>query len=154
MTRRLAIRKITLWMQVSSKHRLSNVPEVLLRYRVHDGQVTAVHAAEQQRCVVQLQSRLIRERLALDVTEEQATLHGKLAFSRLETSAAFIAAAEKWLLTLAAANEQRAAFPREPFLRTLVGRYVSVRRFAVANGLAGGDVPGVFSPFILPGAMG
>jgi Glycosyl transferase family 2 len=142
-----------LWLRVTAKHELANVPEVLLRYRVHAEQVSAVHIAEQRQVVTRLQMRFLRERLGIEATEQEAAIHGALAFSRLEGTDQFVTQADDWLLKIASANERHAAFPREAFLRTLVGRWVSVHREAARRGLKKGDTPAIFAPFVHPGVL-
>ena len=143
------VEDLALWMSVAGRHRLANVPEVLLKYRVHAGQVSAVYSAEQERRAAGLMVGFIRERLGIEVTAREAELHGKLAFSRLERGREFVEAADGWLLKLAGENERVGAFAREAFLRTLVGRCVSVHRFSEERGVKGGGVPAVFLPYVL-----
>jgi hypothetical protein len=142
-----------LWLRVAETHEVANVPKVLLRYRLHAEQVSSVHAGEQQKRVIHLQLRWLRECLGIEPTAREQAIHEALAFSRLEGTDRFVEEAENWLLKVAKANEARAAFPREALLRTLVGRWVSVQREGVRCGRRAGDPPTLLAPFVHAGAL-
>ncbi|HUO10667.1 MAG TPA: hypothetical protein VM008_20365, partial [Phycisphaerae bacterium] len=144
-----------LWVQCALRGLpMANLPEVLLKYRVHPGQISSLHLAEQQQTVTRAQAQLIQHGLHIQLNQRTADLHHRLAFSKWEPTTDFIAAAGLWLLTLADANENHKSFPRDPFLRTLTGRYISLHRFAKQNHLPPPPIPETLTPFIHPGALG
>ncbi|HVS70076.1 MAG TPA: glycosyltransferase family 2 protein [Phycisphaerae bacterium] len=128
-TRARHVEDYALWIEASARWGLANMPEVLLRYRIHENSVGARHAAQQQHASVALQLSFLRDRLGIQATPAERRLHAALAFDRLEATPEFCAAAMRWLRKLAEGNLQRIGrkgFPGDAFLRVLTGRYVAV----------------------------
>jgi hypothetical protein len=144
------IEDFALWLKISERHQLANLPEPLLRYRTHPNQISAQHLTHQEHAVVHLQLDLIHRRLHL---LGNPTLHHQLAYNHLQPTEEFLTTATTWLLTLAHANEKHGAFPQEEFLRTLTGRYITLHRFAKQNNLPLPPIPESFTPYVHPGAL-
>lgn len=110
-----------LWSAISTEYRLANVEKVLLFYRVHCRQVTAINKLESKKSAAMVSRRQL-ERLGLHPTEEEEALHGEISARVDVSSRKFVAAAESWLCQLDAANAERRAFEKQAF-RRILGRY-------------------------------
>lgn len=146
-----------LWMGVSGRWGLANVPEVVLRYRLHEDSVGSRHAREQERASVSLQLGFIKERLGVEATEAERRVHWALAFDRLDPTPQFCGAAMGWLRKLAGANRERLGekrgFAGEAFLRVLTGRYVAVVRKAREAGVGVEERGEPFGAYMHAGAV-
>ncbi|HVX84208.1 MAG TPA: glycosyltransferase family 2 protein [Phycisphaerae bacterium] len=143
-----------LWIDASPRCGLANLPEILLKYRMHPGSVGARHAADQQRAAVALQLTFLHDRLAIQASPAERRIHAALAFDRLLPTPDFCADALAWLRKLAAANRQRypaKGFPADPFLRVLTGRYVAILKNARTAGLPLEERAHPFAPYMHAG---
>ncbi len=135
-----------LWAEALRYCRFANIPEVLLHYRLHPGQVTSVHAQQQMESAGRVRRALLQE-LGLDPTPDEFEIHQML--SALTRPVGFpvqhlpvpeqLARIDAWLCKLKRANDVRAVYPEPQFSRMLVERWVGV---CVVNFLA----KGIFSP--------
>jgi hypothetical protein len=129
---------------------LANVEEVLLRYRVHGGQLSASMEKMQGEGTV-IRSRFLRW-FVEGVTEGELGLHDAVSRNFLAADAGWAEVAVAWLEKLAAVNERRRVVDREGFLRVLTGRYVAVVRFVRERGV-GVRLSEVFARFVRAGAL-
>ena len=141
-----------LWAEALRYCRFANIPEILLHYRLHPGQVTTVHAQQQMASAGRVRRSLLQE-LGLDPTPEEFEIHQML--SALTRPVDFpvqhlpvpeqLARIDAWLCKLKRANDVGAVYPEPQFTRMLVERWVGV---CAVNFLA----RGTFSPrlFIAP----
>ncbi|MBU5636449.1 glycosyltransferase [Geomonas sp. Red69] len=122
-----------LWSQALQHCRFANIPEVLLHYRVHPGQVTAQHARQQMESAGRVRLRLIRE-LGIEPDAEEFEIHQVLSaltrplhFPFQELPAARqLERIDRWLCKLKEANDQRGIYPEPQFSTMLVERWVGV----------------------------
>jgi len=128
-----------LWAATSSRFKLGNVPEVLLHYREHSGQGSRVFKT-QQRAETRAIRRSLLARLDLSPTEPEMDLHQQLSESELESTPAFVSAADAWLRAIHAANARTAVLPPGPLAKVLAGRWAAVC-------LAAATVPGIWNLF-------
>ncbi|TGU72287.1 glycosyltransferase [Geomonas terrae] len=139
-----------LWAEALRYCRFANIPEVLLHYRLHPGQVTSVHAQQQMESSGRVRRDLLRE-LGIDPTPEEFEVHQLL--SALTRPVHFpiqnlpvpeqLARIDAWLCKLKRANDARGIYPEPQFSRMLVERWVGV---CVVNFLARGILsPGLFT---------
>lgn len=69
-----------LWVQISKHAQLANVPEVLLKYRVHENSVSAKYADVQLQNTARI-NKIAFKQLGVDVTDEEIKLYHKLAYA-------------------------------------------------------------------------
>jgi glycosyltransferase involved in cell wall biosynthesis len=132
---------------------LANMSDVLLRYRVHAGQLTQRNAANDSAAAAAVRKRLIA-RLSLRPDAETLAIHEAIASDRFLTDAAFISDAAHWLTILAQANERRKLFDHPALMRLLTGRHVSLSRFARKNFLPTPDIEATpFAAYLFPGVL-
>jgi glycosyltransferase involved in cell wall biosynthesis len=110
-----------LWVRLSRNHKVSNLPEAVVRYRAHTGRTTQ-HYAER---VVDRQRAIYRDQLdGLEVDYNEIDLERHRLLPRLEKyqlapDAEFLDWAEHWLVRLLGANRLRRCYPSAAFSRML-----------------------------------
>jgi hypothetical protein len=111
-----------LWIRSAKVLILANIPQVLLHYRLHPGQVSNQKMDEQRNVVSQIRLRLI---CALGITPSQMeiALHESICRQELRLTEESIAAAEGWLNTLMDANRKSCYFMEPAFSKTLAERW-------------------------------
>ena len=130
---------------------LANVPEVLVHYRLHAGQVTQVDAPAGRVTAEGVRRRLI-DHLGLNSDPANLAIHEAIGLDQFVAETQFISAAARWMTALAEANESRRCFDHPALMRLLTGRYVTLSRFAKMHGLPQADISGSpFAPYLHPG---
>ena len=114
-----------LWVRASHHTLLANVPEVLLRYRLHPLQVVRKHEATKRETARSIRRRQL-ERLGIVATAGEEALHESISSWDFAESREFVSAAHVWLLKLAEANRAADLYPRIPFQRTLAERWWAI----------------------------
>lgn len=135
-----------LWADALRSCRFANIPEVLLHYRLHPGQVTGVHALQQMESAGRVRLDLLRQ-LGIAPSPEEFEIHQMLsALTRpvrlpVQNLPARdqLARIDAWLCRLKRANDAGAVYPEPQFSRMLVERWVGV---CAVNFIA----KGIFSP--------
>jgi hypothetical protein len=110
-----------LWVAMAERARLANVPEVLLRYRAHPGQVCAVHQRTQRQNLELIFRRLLA-RMDIVPTAEELQVHYRLAFDDMLPTPEFRAAAAAWLEKIERANALTGALPHHALVQILASR--------------------------------
>ena len=123
-----------LWVRAARHMALANIPEVLLRYRLHLHQVVQKHEAEKL-----ASARLIRlaqlECLGIRPTEKELALHQALSTWQFQATSDFIGTSLAWLHKLKAANEVAGIYREPVFLRVLGQRWYALCDTATHLGL-------------------
>ena len=123
-----------LWVRATRHTALANIPEVLLRYRLHSQQVVQRHDAKKL-----ASARLVRlaqlERLGIRPTEEELALHQALSIWQFQATTEFIGDSLVWLRKLKTANEVAGVYPEPVFLNVLGQRWSALCATATHLGL-------------------
>lgn len=123
-----------LWVRAARHMALANIPEVLLRYRLHSQQVVQKHEAEKL-----ASARLVRlaqlEYLGIRPTEEELALHQALSAWQFQATSDFIDASLAWLHKLKTANDVAGIYPKPALLRVLGQRWAALCATATLLGL-------------------
>ena len=114
-----------LWVRASQYTSLANVPEVLLRYRLHPEQVVRTHEATKRETARRIRRRQLT-RLGLTPTAGEEALHESISSWDFADSREFVSAAHAWLVKLVEANRMTGRYPREPFQRTVAERWWAI----------------------------
>jgi len=114
-----------LWVRASQYTVLANVPEVLVRYRLHPQQVVRKHEMTKRETARRIRRRQL-ERLGIVPTADEDSLHESISSWDYAESREFVSAAHAWLLKLAEANRMTGVYPREPFQRTVAERWWTI----------------------------
>lgn len=129
------------WARLCMEHDLANLGQVLMRYRVHSGQMGAVHTHDARReDYMRTQARMLRL-LGIGPDESEGRLHHYLSTCTQSTAeirhgAEVLDQAEAWLLKLFEANRERGVFPEPEFTAQLCGRWYDACRVQTPLGLA------------------
>ena len=110
-----------LWARIAARHKLSNLPEVLVRRRLHSGQITnqKVHNIRLARQgVYAIQLSQLDVPFTADDLERHALLRG-MQKRNFTPSPAYVEWARTWLLGLSEANRRTTIYPEPEFSRLL-----------------------------------
>lgn len=100
-----------LWMRVSSVGQICTLPEVLLYYRVHSGQITKAHRKKQVQCDQMTQRKLLEQLLGY-ITEEELSFHYKYS-SGYDSNAKISPRAVHWYERILSANKERKIYDQK-----------------------------------------
>lgn len=95
-----------LWVRVSRNFRLANIPEVLLRYRTHDLQISRDRAGVQRKAASAVRTRQLRDLLP-DVTGAETALFDSVAEKTLPGKAVLLDSVRLLFEKMIEANESR-----------------------------------------------
>lgn len=114
-----------LWARLLPHIRFANLPEVLVHYRMHEGQRSNIVEETDQNWKYQgaIRSSLI-QRLGMEPTADEARLHQKTCVGR--TNEVWLDEAEQWLKKLEAANRANGVFPPGAFDQVIADRWWDV----------------------------
>jgi len=119
-----------LWAEASRRFKMSNVPEVLLRYREHAGQGGAVHKEKTRELVQEIRRRQL-ERLGVVPTDEEMEIHYRFAENAFPREAAeraaFLPAGRAWLEKIRAANGGAGIYDAAALTKILDARWAAAQ---------------------------
>ncbi|MBI3160554.1 MAG: glycosyltransferase family 2 protein [Chloroflexi bacterium] len=124
-----------LWARLSRHAALANLPEVLLRYRLHAGQAGAADGAGQQATAQQVR-RMQLEWLGLAPSESDMAVHLTLSTWQFEAGLEFLGRGRAWLEGIEEANWRAPVYPARALRRALARRWLAAARAAQRHGLA------------------
>jgi len=107
-----------LWSRISHTLKMANVPEVLLKYRRHKGQISSAFRDIQRANSDNVRLSLFKM-LEVAPSSEELDLHIRIAHRRPEASLAFIDDVEGWLMKLLSANRVTKQYQDAAFLEIL-----------------------------------
>lgn len=110
-----------LWVRCSERMDLANVPDVLMRYRDHPGNVSHRYSREQDSAAGRVRARQLRN-LGLSPSQEDIALHLDLAECELNGGLERLTAARDWLDRVLAAGCHQYGV-READIHGHLGRY-------------------------------
>lgn len=114
-----------LWTQLSRFTKFANIPEVLLKYRLHEANVSNKHSKEQRintQIIIQNQFQL----LGINLSEREYLLYLKIAYSDFNFSLPELMEAEKLLSALSSNNEKLKIISIHEFNVYLSERWYSI----------------------------
>ena len=129
-----AAQDYALWAELQDRVKFANLPQVLLRYRLHPQQMGGRKGGLQQ----QVADRVREEQLArfgFSVSEEDRTLHHRVARWDFANGLEALPAIEGWLLRLFEANMSSAFLDSDALGRTLERRWWAACRAQSRQGL-------------------
>ncbi len=103
-----------LWAQIVQQYDISNISEILLKYRKSATQVSSKHAGQQLETTFKIQREQLQA-LGLEPTPEECYLHWQIGTSQFSPNLAFTDSAFTWLKKLQAANSQVHYYPEPAF---------------------------------------
>ncbi len=143
-----------LWTRCEPNHRLANVPETLLRYRIHRGQASVRQNSLRLDSVKRIHQRLLNS-LGLVPDPSELSIHEAMGNSQFPATPEFVLSADAWLRRLLEANRHSRFYPHESLMRVLTGRWVAVVQLAQTLGLEHelNVNRSPFFPYIHPGSL-
>lgn len=110
-----------LWIELSRKTQLANMPEALLYYRVHEEQITIQKNQEQSAITALIQVNQLRS-MGIEPNVQEFHVHFFLSRNQITQSPEFLSLAAAWLLKLKSVNAVTGYYP-EPAFSQLLGQY-------------------------------
>jgi len=121
------------WMRCIRHTRFANIPEVLLRYRLHEQQRGKTHKGRQIDTLHRVWDGLF-DSLGAQPGEAERTVHEALALWRFEPGPEFLHRATAWLEKLCRCNRQSGMFAEPVFSQVLAGRWLELLRHSTGTG--------------------
>ncbi len=111
-----------MWLDISEHTKLSNVPEVLLKYRIHPHQTSQEFHLQQCANAAKIATQLFLK-LKMVPSSEKIKMHCSIGFGDYSFELHRI---KEWFLELEHANESTHIYPRRAFLQTLAQKWADV----------------------------
>ena len=124
-----------LWVRCAQKFSLSNIPRVLLKYRIHGNSIGSAASARQVASADKVRETQIR-RLGIEPSDADMALHRSLSLHRFEMSSEYLDRAEEWLRRLLEANTRKGIYPQTQFLSIVGARWREACRFCTPMGMS------------------
>ncbi|TAK13057.1 MAG: glycosyltransferase family 2 protein [Anaerolineae bacterium] len=122
-----------LWARLGKVTRLANLPETLVEYHLHKGQVGARHEHDQQATASGIRRRLL-ELMGLAPQDDDMTLHHEISAGKSETSVEYLARVREWLELIRGANKDEGQYQAAALDRALGRRWARLCRRATGLG--------------------
>lgn len=107
-----------LWTQIAQKYKVTNIPEVLLKYRKSASQVSNKYANQQLTTTLKIQREQLML-LGIEPTDGECMLHWEIGSSQFTPTLTFASAALAWLTKLQVANSRVHYYPEPCFSNLL-----------------------------------
>lgn len=114
-----------LWVRIAKRHKIANIPEVLLFYRIHPNQMAKTFSEKQVRLANSIRQRMLCE-LCDEISDEEYEIHSEISYTNAKFDFEWIKAALEWLAKLKNANDLRGIYPEPAFSRMLADRALFV----------------------------
>ena len=124
-----------LWQRASVCFDLSNIPEILLLYRIKQTSVSRANA-ELQENTLNYVNKLSLSKLNINATQEEQRLHRMIGGWKFESSIDFLTKSEKWLIKLIEKNNKVGRYPLKEFAEVTTQRYYAICSCAASLGVA------------------
>jgi len=98
------------WVQLADRTRFANIPEALLRYRLHSGSVSSSHQSVQEKNTLKI-IRMAFEKAGMKVNDAEIKLFREIAYSHFKAEKDLILEAERILSRLVESNNQTHFLP-------------------------------------------
>lgn len=108
-----------LWSRLSEEAIFSNLPEVLVRYRLHPTSITSLHGDGLRQTANRVRAHALRC-LFKQITYQEIALHNLLCSTKGQVEESDKPALRSWLTRLRTLNQQTNHYPPEAFERRIV----------------------------------
>ncbi len=99
-----------MWVELSLISCLANLPDFLLRYRVHSNQITKKKREKQQLAVASIRKEVLERFLACEASDTDVKFHNSLLEAEYACSRTYVEKAKEWIVFLIKKNEERGYF--------------------------------------------
>jgi hypothetical protein len=114
-----------LWARCAGLFALHNIQEILVQYRIHDGNISKEKAMEQAALAMAIAESQLKQ-MNLYPTAREASTHNRAFFGRKESGPGFAKDFSRWLLKLIVANHRSKYCHQGTFIRELIRIYLTV----------------------------
>ncbi|MCW5874830.1 MAG: glycosyltransferase [Anaerolineales bacterium] len=121
-----------LWERAAQQLQLANLPRVLLRYRLHAGQVGQQDGAGQAKTAASVRARQLK-RLGMGAGKQELQLHNEISTWQFDTHSTFLRRVEAWLGAIERANHQAQQYDPTALHAALERRWWAVCRGAAKH---------------------
>lgn len=122
-----------LWASLLDQTDFGIVEEVLLKYRLHTGQIGQKHSSVQKKSVESVHRHLLA-RLGVKFNSRDLDFHEKICSYLSDMPTELIERSEKWLLKLMEANRKSGCFDPQSFREVLRDKWFAVCNSGLSNG--------------------
>ena len=124
-----------LWFDVSLKSDLANLPEVLLKYRIHSQQITRRKREIQKKATDAIRKLVIQDFLGHTIEENDFVLHNTLFTNDYILSKSYVIEARQWLRDLIKHNQTGKQFDEKLFKKYIGETWFSLCTHSYKLGL-------------------
>lgn len=128
-----------LWTRPGLNLKFANLPQALLSYRLHTGQVGQNFGAGQQKTAAQVRRRQL-VRLGIRATRLELDLHSAIGNWQFGAGAAYLTKVERWLAKIWEANQAASIFTPAALAEALEKRWQAACRAALPRRRAAWDM--------------
>lgn len=114
-----------LWVRIAKHHKLANLPEALLLYRIHSNQMATTFSKKQVQLSKLIRKRMLNE-LMSNISENEFEVHNDIAYTNAKSDTEWVKSALKWLAKLKSANDLKGIYPEPAFRKMLADRALFV----------------------------
>lgn len=114
-----------LWVRFSRCSKMANIPQALLFYRIHKGQIVQLHADQKDRSADLVRKEALKY-LGLEPSEDEFELHLSICNGKFSVSRNYLIGADNWLCKLLAVNEISRVYDTEVFRKILYEKWCTV----------------------------
>jgi len=108
-----------LWYELSYLCEFANIPRVLLKYRIHDQQLSRDKKSQQLISSSNIKQVILSDFLGNEITEEEKIKHTRISFAQHGSNLSEVEEAENWLQFLMNHNEINRKYKRESLTKVL-----------------------------------
>jgi len=123
-----------LWINLSKFGELANIPEVLLFYRSHLGQLSAVKSEIQSKQVEKIKAKLIRA-IYHEVTKKEIEFHAKAMAWPIIATTGELNEYRNWYQILVRKNSEKGQYSKKIFNSKIAAKWVGVCHLAKPLGI-------------------
>lgn len=118
-----------LWARLAKQHRIDVIPEVLVRYRMHDKNVSKTLESRQQATSLSIVQRQL-ERLGIEASPEELELHHKMFWDPTFQDRKALVGIRTWLDKILNANSQSKIYDQAALKRTVEFQWIKACKCA------------------------
>lgn len=111
-----------LYVRLAKVTKLTNIPKVLLKYRMHETNFGNIYLKQQSESTNTVRLAILED-LGIEPTEEEKSIHIRVGFWDLDQNREFLAKAENWFRKLINANNEKKIYPEPMFSMIMVEKW-------------------------------
>ena len=113
-----------LWSRIIDYTKISNIPKVLLHYRMHHESVSKKNSSEQAEISNKIRSKLLKD-LGISATTAELDIHRRFVRPDYFNSKEFINKLEIWLNKILSANKKASIYEQDSLVKIISSRWLN-----------------------------